>query len=249
MKTSELMDHITKSMLDDRADLVSGESDQLYSDDTVIRYLNEAQKILCRRAWVLEDTTGSNPATLIPLIENRTDYALHKSVLFVKSVRLSDSDIDLRRAGYNDNRLLPWPVVIDPDYWDQNTVMTETAGRPSKFSTDMGTRIIRVRQKPDSDAADLSLKLVVVRMPIKALAIEDADREPEVPEEFHLDLALYAAGKCLTNTADIDADQRALGRAWIKEFDDKVTEAKRDRQRLQQSEPQARFGGWVSGRE
>lgn len=248
MKTSELVSHVTGAMLDDRAELVSGENDELYSDTVVVRYLNEAQRVLCRRAWVLEDTTGANPATLIPLIENRTDYALHKSVLFVKSVRLSDSDIDLRRAGYNDNRLLPWPVVVDPDYWDQNTVLTETAGRPSKFSTDMGTRIIRVRQKPDATAAALSLKLVVVRMPIKDLDLADGNRAPEVPEDFHLDLTLYAAGKCLSNTADIDADQRSLGRAWVKEFDDKVAEAKRDRQRLQQSEPQARFGGWVSGR-
>ena len=135
---------------------------------------------------------------------------------------------------------------MDPDYWDVNTTQTETPGRPSRYSTDMGTRVIRVRQKPDADAAALKLKLAVVRMPLVPMTEENMDKEPEVPEEFHLDLYKFAAGSCLTNTADIDANLRSLGRSWIGEFEDLVRKAKRDKQRRQQSMPQFRFGGWAS---
>lgn len=245
MKISELVKHITEDMLDDRAELVSGESDELFSADRVLRYLGEAERRFCRDAWVLEDRDATL-ATVIGLVEDKTDYPLHKSVLFVKSARLSDSDIDLVRVGYNDNRLWGYTWATDPYFWDQNIATTETAGRPGRFSTDMGTRILRVRAKPDATAAALKLNLVVVRMPLKPIVKEDTDREFEIPEEFHMDLALYAAGMCLTKTADIDADLRALGRQWLGEFDAAVTRAKRDRQRFQQSAPRFRFGGWVN---
>jgi hypothetical protein len=77
--------------------------------------------------------------------------------------------------------------------------------------------------------------------------MDDPDCTPEVPEEFHLELCQFAAGSCLKNTADIDAEMRSLGRQWVKDFEDMVEKAKRDRERLQQAAPRFRFGGWVNG--
>ena len=248
MKTSELLEHITGPMLDDRAELLAGASDQLFKSATVIRYLNEAERKLCRDAWVLEDI--STPLVCeIQLTENEPNYAFHKSILHVKAARLSDSDVDLLRVGYDDNRLLPYASVVDPDFWDVNIIYTETPGRPQRYSADMGTRILRVRNKPDATAALLKLELSVVRMPLVEMTEADVDKEPEVPEEHHLELCKYAAGSCLANTADIDADLRSLGRAWVNEFNALCDSAKRDRQRRQQSAPQFRFGGWARGNE
>jgi hypothetical protein len=248
MKTSELIEHVAKDMLDDRAALVEGASDRLFSDEKVLRYLNEAERKLCRDALVLEDLATPSVCE-IQLIEDRTDYPFHKSILQVKSVRLSDSDLDLLRVGYNDNRIWPITSVVDPDFWDVNLALVETPGRPQRYSVDMGTRIIRVRRKPDADAALLKLKLAVMRMPVVPMTIDDPDKQPEVPEEHHLDLTLYAAGSCLTKTADIDAELRTLGQRWMNEFQEVVDKAKRDKQRRQMSMPQFRFGGWVSGDE
>lgn len=259
MKTSELLAEVAGSpgssgMLDDRPALVSGSSDQLFSDDKIIRYLNEAEKTLCRDAWVLEDINplSGNDTTIgrpcrITLVENQTDYAVHSSVLFVKSANLSDTDIDLVRVGYNDNR--PWPAsfLTDPNFWDINVALTENSGRPSRYSCDMGTRMMRVRRKPDATAALLTLNLKVVRMPLVPMAIDNLDKLPEVPEEYHLDLAMFAAGACLTRTADIDAKLVTLGEKWIATFEARVAKAKRDKQRFQQSRPMFRFGGWVNG--
>jgi hypothetical protein len=244
MKTSELLQYVAKDMLDDRAEMLSGESDQLFSDATIARHLAEAERVLCRRAWVLEDA-GASAATRIQLVENKVDYPLHKSILFIKSVRLSDTDVDLLRAGYDDNRARGSLSLQAPGFWDVNAAYIENAGRPSRFSTDVGMRTIRVRSKPDADAALLKLNLVVVRMPINAISHTTPDAEPECPEEFHMDLCTYAAGKCLV-LPSIDSSLRSLGKQWLEDFDDRVREAKRDRQRLQQSAPRHRFGAWAA---
>lgn len=248
MKTSELLEHITGPMLDDRADLLEGASDQLFKDETVLRYLNEAERKLSRDAWVIEDLLTPT-VTQIQLQENVNNYPFHKSILFVKAVRLSDSDIDLIRVGYNDNRIYPDTQLMDPDFWDINTTLVETPGRPQRFSTDLGTRIIRIRRKPDAVAAPLKLMLSVVRMPLVPMTLDEPDKEPEVPEEHHLELAKYAAGSCMANTADIDAGLRTLGNKWVAEFNERCAIAKRDRQRRQQSMPQFRFQGWGRGTE
>ena len=109
----------------------------------------------------------------------------------------------------------------------------------------MGTRRVRVRRKPDATAAALKLQMTVVRMPLNDISTANCDKEPEIPEEFHLDLALYAAGKCLSHPL-VDSGDRRQGKDWLSEFDAVVREAKRDRMRFQQSEPQFRFGGWAS---
>lgn len=244
MKTSALLDYIRKDMLDDATEMVSGVSDQLISDAAIVRQLAEAERIYCRRAWVLEDKTTSACCT-IALDENVTDYTLHRSVLFVKAARLSDTDIDLTRVGYNGNRVFSSSYLTDPDFFDVNQAYTENAGRPDRYSLDMGTRVIRIRRKPDATAALLTVNLTVVRMPITEISLDDLDHEPEIPAEFHMDLALYAAAK-VYNRPNIDADLRSMARQWEAQFDAKVMEAKRDRQRFQQSEPQTRFGGWAN---
>jgi hypothetical protein len=246
VKASELIQFVAKDMLDDRVAMLSGESDELWSDASIARHLAEAERILCRRAWVLEDSAAS-AVTRIQLVENKYEYPLDPSILFLKAARLSDSEIDLVRVGYNDNR--PYSVRTDPAtaaaFWDVNATYIENAGRPSRYSTDFGSRVLRVRQKPNADAALLKLYLTVVRMPVNAISADAPDLEPECPKEYHMDLALYAAGRCLS-LPTVDGSLRSLGKQYLADFDSKVAEAKRDRQRFQQSMPQFRFGGWAS---
>ena len=85
-------------------------------------------------------------------------------------------------------------------------------------------------------------------VPITPMSLEDMEKEPEVPEEHHLNLCLFAGGACLTRTANIDSGLRSLGREWMASWADIVAKAKRDKQRLGQSMPQFRFGGWVNDR-
>lgn len=240
MTLTELLAHIGGVMLDDRSAMLSGASDSLFSDATITRYLNEAQRKLCREAWVLEDSTTASCAE-ITLATGTAEYALHKSVLFVKTARLNDDSVDLTRVGYDDNRFRSIDATRPPDYWDVNTATTENTGRPTVFSTDSGSRLIRFGRTPSSVENGLKVKLRVVRMPLVELSTGTPSASPEVPEEHHMLLATYAAGKCLQNP-NIDAELRSQGRAWLTEFKAEVDRAKRDRMVLQQSMPQFRFG-------
>jgi hypothetical protein len=248
VKTSELIEHTAGPMLDDRANLLEGASDQLFATSTVLRYLNEAQMILCREGLVLEDKTTPTVCE-ITLVEGQAEYDLHPSILIVKAARLSDTDIDLGRVGYDDNRYLSDFIAYEPDYWDVNFSFTAENGRPSRYSTDMGTRTIRLSDAPDADHAGLKLKLTVIRLPLSPLAEDEPDAEPEVPEQYHLSLCKYAAGSCLSGTADVDSELRSLGRTWVNDFNEMARKAKRDKQRLNQPRPRFRFRGWVNDRQ
>lgn len=246
MKLEQLLKLIGgPSMLDDRVEQLSGESDELITDETLVIWLNEAQRRLCREAWVLEDTV-SPECCEVPLVENKTDYVLHPSVLGVKYMRLSDSDVDLLRVGYEDNRIHPTSAAYDPEFWDVNVASLESAGRPTRWSADVGTKMIRVRAKPDESASALKLKMAVVRMPLKELDEKKLSVEPEIPAEFHLDLADFAAGKACSG-ANVDADMQRKGAAWLRSFEDRIKAAARTRRRFQQSQPQFRPRGWGSG--
>lgn len=243
MKISELIEYVAADMLDDRKKLISGTSDRLFSDELIARHLADAERIMCRDGWVLEDI--STPAvTHIKLVEGKGEYPLHPSILFVKSANLSDTDVDLIRTDYDGNRS---PLSFDADRpWDITDPYIENNGRPRKFSTDMGTRIIRFRQRPDSDAALLKVYLKVVRMPVTAITVTNQSAPPEISEEFHMDLTLYAGGKCLQRPS-VDLELRALGKSWINDFDEKVLKAKKDKKRLSQAAPRTYFSGRTNG--
>jgi hypothetical protein len=233
------------TFLDDRVTRVSGASDSLYTDDAIVAQLNEAQRILCDEAWVLEDTTTA-AACEIQLVQDVTDYPLHDSVLGIKYVRLSDSDVDLLRVGYYDNRLHNLRPLNEPDFWDVNTPLTETSGRPTRWSSDIGTATIRLRRKPDATAAALKAKLSVVRLPIVDLATGSPGAAPEVKPKYHMLLCKYAAGQ-LGSSGDVDSGLPQRAARWLREWDAGLKTARRSRQRLQQSQPQWRYGGWGRG--
>lgn len=249
MKLSEILEHIGGPLLDDRAELLEGVSDTIWSDKVLVRYLNEAQRKLCRDAWVLEDKDTASVDTngvkicQIQLREDETDYPLSETILKVKSVRLSDSDIDLLAVNYDDNRLHN-SLNYDSSFWDVNIVEDEQSARPNRWSADIGSRVMRVRNPPDEDAAELKLNMVVVRMPACPLSLSNMNAEPEVAEEHHLNMAFWAAGRALSHPT-VDAGLRTVGKEFMADFEKALQDAKRDRQRLQQAPPRFRFGGWA----
>lgn len=240
MILSELLDHLAGTVLDDRVDMLNGNPAELWSDEYLVRLFNEGARILCRRAWVLEDI-GHATAGVITLVENTKDYALHTSVIRVLSGRLSDSDIDLRRVPYDLSR--PQSSNL-PDFWYPDIVFSEAAGRPVAISTDVATRILRVRPKPDATAALLTLPLRVSRMPVVELSVASPAGVCEIPPEFHLALTDYAAGEALSIPA-ADANLRAVGRDYREKWSATVDTAREERQRAETAPAQWLMGGGV----
>jgi len=237
VKLVDLLEYTAEEYLDDRTALLDGEPDVLWSDKTLVRYFNEAQRRLCRRAWSLIDL-GHPQAGVIVLATGKTIYNLHKSVLRVYSARLESDTLPLSRS--TDDRLAGYRTV-DPDFFDVNQPAAFTPGAPLVFTTDTGTRLLHIEPAPAAAQNGSRVLLKVARLPVCELTTDKPDESPEVAEEYHLDgLCKYAAGKALTHP-NADASAKTEGRVLLKEFEDLVKEARQDRQRAEAAEPRFQF--------
>lgn len=224
MTLEELLEHIG-AYLEDRQELVDGDPDELWPDALIVRFLNQAQRIHARRAWSIVDE-GHSTAGVIVLKTGVVTYPLHKSVLRVLSAVPSDQDWVLGLS--SDAALRMAQPKLDAPY-DLNGTETET-GRPLAFATDAATRSLRIYRTPTSVENGLKVILKVARLPVTWLMIDDMQGEPEVPEDYHLDLADYACGRCLMQP-NVDGQGKTDGRELLANFNEAVLEARRDRQR------------------
>lgn len=230
MKLSELLLYVAEQYLDDRASLVDGDADSLWSDEFLVHQLNEAQRLLCRRAWCIIEE-GVPPAGQIVLATGKAVYDLHPSILRVYLATPTDQEWPLWRASDTQLRM-PGIFSTEDVPFDINSVTASSPGRPLAFATDAGTRKLRVFRTPSATENGLIVNLKVARKVITPLSIGNMDAEPEVPADYHLLLGTYAAGKALTQP-NVDGQMKTDGRLLLKEFDGAVKEARQDRQRAE----------------
>lgn len=239
MKLSELLDHLAVHVLDDRANLLAGLPDELWSDEALVRWLNEAQRILCSEAWVIEDVANATCGT-IQLVEGQKDYALHASVLRVLSGHLSDTEVDLVHVAYDLSR--PQSNLVPSDFfYPADTVTSDAPGRPGVFATDVATQTLRVRTKPDAAAAALQLLLRTSHMPVVELTVASPDASPEVPPKYHMGLIDFAAAEALSVPA-ADAALRSVAKDYRDKWETRVSKARKARQRAEMAPVQWQFG-------
>ena len=237
MNLEALLEYTAKDYLDDRTDLIAGDSDDLWSDRVIVRFLNEAQRILARRAWVIIET-GVAPAGVLTLVTGKALYPLHKSVLRVYDATPATQTTPLGRS--TDRQLRDPFNAPGADAFDVGVAASlagnslTTAGPSLAFATDAGTRVLRIYPPPAAAQNGVQVALKVARLPIKELAIEDMQGEPEVPEEYHLWIADYAVGRCLL-LPNVDSQYKTEGRELIAKFEANVKEARQDRQRAEMS--------------
>jgi hypothetical protein len=227
MNLAELLEYTAAQYLDDRADLISGDPDNLWSDEFLVRQFNEAQRILARRAWVILEE-GVAPAGVITLATGVPVYDVHKSVMRVLTATPTDQEWPLWNTSDKVLRFArPWTDLP----FDINNTTFESPGRPVAYSTDGGWRKLRVFRTPSAVENGLRVNLKVARLPVEWLTLDNTDAEPEVPADYHYTLTTFAAGKALT-LPNADGAQKAEGRALLAEFDAFVKEARQDRQRM-----------------
>lgn len=244
MRLEEILDHLASNVLDDRSNLVAGPPDSLWSDELLVRYLNEGQMIFCRKAWPIIDNTTAQ-CCQVALTANINTYPLDPSVMRVLSVVPNDTNIPLSWLNYD--LIAPRPISSLPDYYDSAPIaMVEQAGRPGWYTTDDATRVLRIRPAPDAAnvASIVRLNLRVARLPIVPLSVESPQLSPEIPEEYHLDLADYAAGRALMQ-ANVDSDAKDEGRKFVEGFMQKLRAARNDRLIAQNAPGRYIFGGWA----
>lgn len=244
MKLGEILEHISKDILNDRTEMLRGTSDSLWSDALLVRLLNHAQKVLARSLVIRDDATSgaSIVATQIQLVQGQSQYNLHPSVLRVITAKMSDSEVELQKVNH---------ILSNPQPWsDEGTNMSvsmayiEAEGRPTVFSSDEATRKLRVRVKPNAASALLKLNLQVARMPIEELDLVNLEASPEVPEEYHLELVNYVAGECLS-MPNVDSVHRESAADYKRSWASIVRQAQRDMRALAAGSNRVRYGGWA----
>lgn len=253
MTLQDLLDELASNILRDRSDMMSGPKDQLWPDEVLVKYINEAENLLARKGLVLRD--ASTPAVVeVPLVAGVIQYSLHPSVVAVISAKVAGDAGDLARAGHSTFSSAQHPDAL---FFDPAQLSILQPGKPLAFSTDeqldivsgkSGVVSLRAYPEPSADYAGTLLKLRVVRKPITALTLTNLTASPEVPEDYHLGLLDWAAYRALRN---LDSDAGAVEKAdkYKKEFDDMVAQARTDALRKMFAPLQWGFGrngfSWV----
>lgn len=230
MNLEALLDELRTNLLRDDAGQASGPDDRLWSDATLVRYINVAQRRFARRTLILRDF--STPEVVeVPLATGDAEMSLHPSVVAVISCRYDTSATDLPRAGHG---LLSGQQITDPPYFDTTTMTAWPPGAPRVFSTDealdMEERelavILRVWPEPAASQNGLLLHLRVARTPLVPFTLDDSQAEGELPEDYQLDSLSWAAYLAL-RTSDIDGHSLKADAHKVR-FEEAVQEAKRD---------------------
>ncbi len=160
-------------------DLAAG---KLWTRAEWIEYANDAQNEACRRARLLVDSTTAAVCSIALLTDTPT-YDLHDSIIFIRRVRLLDSDgvavAVLKRAHSDDLDREAGPQ------WQEET------GQPRFYVPSLDDHQFRPYPMPDSNEWEASL--TVVRTPLvpashEKYAMEDAEDVPEIRTRWHLGL-------------------------------------------------------------
>lgn len=222
MNTQDLLDELRKNILRDRSNIVSGTSDRLWDDPTLIRYINDAYYRFVRKTLCIFDTT-TKAATQVTLKTGVDVYATSEAVLGVVSARLEGAAVDLGYAGHG---MLDSPFRTDDSlYFDVNTITALPPGKPLAFAMDEGDHTFRVYPTPSADYNGSKINMRVVRLPLSQLSLDRLDAEPEIREEWQLGMLDWAAYKALTNH-DVDGENAARAEKRKADFEAFVKEAK-----------------------
>lgn len=224
MNLQALLDELRGNILRDVSDALGGASDKLWTDETLVRYINEGYRRFCRRTLLIRDATTPG-VTQIVLVAGVDRYELHEDVLSVLTARIQGNAYDLRKtthdslAGAVGNSDLA--VMVIAPMVDQE---------PRWFAMDEENRILRVSPNVGTAFDGRILQLRVARMPAAVLTTADLTAELEVSEDYHLDILEWAAYRALRNH-DVDVENIGKATSHKNRFNEAVDEAEKDSRR------------------
>ena len=245
MNFGELRTELRDNILHDRSDRVAGDVDYLWTDATLNRYINEAQRTFARRSLVLRDS--SSALTRVTLKEGVDLYELHPDILGIVSARLAEDRRDLERTG---NAVIAGHQLPTTSFDPRVVHLGDEPGRPVAFSTDdgfeldeeerLGSIVLRLYPVPSEEYHDKELRLRTIRMPCK---LEFDLQEPEIPEQYHITMLDWAAYRALS-IVDVDGGMPERADRFLAMFDRHVGEARREALRKLKAPVAMQFGGF-----
>lgn len=232
MTLGELLSLLRNMILNDRSDRESGTSDYLWTDETLVTYINEAQRRFAVRGLVLRDGS-TDEVTRITLVEGQANYDLHESVLAVISCKPEAREADLQRVGHC---FLNAYRQSTESWVDPQSYNTLQPGQPLAFSTDemlsvddgdsLSKVTLRVYPLPSAAEDGDYLRMRVIRKPIDRLTAGSTSQRPEIPEDHHIEMLDYAAYLAL-RIVDDDAGAPKRAADFLATFTENVKEAQK----------------------
>jgi len=251
MTLGEQLAELRFNVLRDRSNLIAGRPDSLWSDETLLRYIGDAERRFARRSLILRDSTTPE-VTQVTLKQGVQTYPLHKVALAVISARYVNSvgnAYDLQRSGH---ALITQTTTLESLIWDPadpySTVLPP--GDPLAYFTDEtlvynrhAQMALSVYPVPDLPQDGTVLHLRTIRLPMSGYRNIDADlrRESEINEDYHLDVLEWAAYRA-QRTFDGDAGAPTSAEEHKKAFLEAVVQATREAKRKLFAETQIRYG-------
>lgn len=231
MILSDLVQELREGILNDRSDRASGTSDYLWTDATLVRYINEAQRRFAVRGLVLRDGS-TDEVTQVTLVEGQDVYPLHQAVISVMSARIEGQVADLTRTGHNTLSAYrpPTDTWIDPNYFTSvqpGPTLAYLTDEQLSLDDDDTLSAVNLRVFPVPAAAQEGqvLRLRVVRKPLDELRATAMGASPEIPADHHIEMLDWAAYLAL-RIVDDDAGAPKRAGEFAASFEAHVQAAK-----------------------
>lgn len=198
MTLGELLTLLREGILNDRTDRIAGTSDYLWTDQTLVTYIAEAQRKFAVETLILRDARTPE-VTAITLVPGQRDYPLHPAVIAVLSAKNAAQQSDLLRVGHAVLAAYRAPTEqwVDPSHY-----VHMQPGPAVAYATDEGLEEVggstsgislRIYPTPRAEEAGRVVQLRVVRKPIGVLNPLEPTATLEIPEDHHIEILDYAA--------------------------------------------------------
>lgn len=228
MNLSDLLDELRNNILYDRG-TSTGDDDKLWSDATLVRYINEAQRRFAVRSYCLRDATTSEVVD-VTLETGVSDYSLHPAIISVISAKISGATTDLIRVGHSIfNWYNPSGQVFSPSSFDQLS-----PNPPVAYSTDeqlvedddgsISALSMHIWPAPRTEDNGTIIKLRVARKPLDDLTTNNLNAVPEIPVDHQLEMLDYAAYLAL-RIVDQDGNNDKRAASFAASFESHVQDA------------------------
>jgi hypothetical protein len=227
MNLADQLSELRFNILRDTSDIIAGDRDSLWSDETLVRYIGDAETRFARRTLILRDSTSPEVVQL-RLRNGVKTYPVHQSIMSVLSANYDNNPSDLLRSGHAMVVAAPSPgfMVFNPNapyqlppgnpiaYYTDETLVYDHEGRV--------TMTIYPVPGPDQDGKIITMR--VARTPLTCYDARDMDRRSEIPSGYQLDVLEWAAYRA-QRTFDADAGAPTSAADHKKAFDDAVDAA------------------------
>lgn len=194
----------------------------LWSDTTLALYLNEAATIFARRTHCL--VSDDEEFCTLTTVENQARYKLDSRIIYIMHIE-DENGCEIRNRGRN---RVPYGV---------------SNGKPLVYTADSSYKGVRLYPTPDDEVHTLTM--LVAHKPTKKMSHKQ--HSPEIPEEYHSSLGLYAAYKSLMNNGPEGGDTTAAEPFRV-EWEIVLRDAKRDAYHMRASPNAAVVNNWTGGR-